>query len=92
MAKQSDDQLTLIDSVLMAVCVDPKNQTEGACATHTPLGFMPLIATDPAQEPLIREQAKKIAMTTNVPIKLIRLTTRTEVASIASDGTETSLS
>jgi len=68
-----------IESVWMAVSVDPVDQTEGVCSVLMRDHWMPLIAADELRLIDIRKQAQFIADRTGQAVRLIRLTVRDEV-------------
>lgn len=68
-----------IDSVWMAVAVDPIAETEGMCAMLMGDHWMPLVAADELRLIDLRKQARFIADRTGQTVKLIRLTVRDEI-------------
>ena len=75
-----------IDSVWMAISVDPKDNTEGVCGVRSGGVWIPLLAADDERLPFVIEQAYLIAKEKRCKVKIIRLTTRQDVKEI--DGTK----
>jgi predicted pyridoxine 5'-phosphate oxidase superfamily flavin-nucleotide-binding protein len=75
------NHLLRIDQVWMAVSVD-EDGNEGVCAAPLPGSgtlTMPLIAADEARLPFIMNMAEQLAAATGKKIRIIKLSTRTEV-------------
>ena len=71
-----------IENCWLAVSVDD-NGDEGVCAALVGEHWMPLLAADRARLPFVIDAAEKIADQTGQTIKIIRLTERSEIRTIA---------
>ena len=71
-----------IENCWLAVSVDA-NGDEGVCAALVGAHWMPLMAADRARLPFVIDAAEKIASQTGQSIKIIRLTERSEIRTIA---------
>jgi len=75
-----------IDSIIVAVAVDERDQIEGVCAMYTGNGWMPLIAADDERYEQIRKQAQRVAAQTGKTVRMVRFTERGEIEVINPKG------
>ena len=82
---QPTDQPTdlRIDQMFAFVSVDPQDGNEGVLGFQTPDGWMPMVGADMSMVDKLKPMAERIARETGIEVKLINLSTRTEVETIS---------
>lgn len=75
-----------VNSVWVALAVDPMDGSEGMCGVLIGDHWMPLVAADELRLPFVQQQARFIADRTGQTVRVIRLTTREEVETVSPAG------
>jgi hypothetical protein len=78
MAGEQINTLLHIDTIWCAVSVDDDG-TEGVCAVNMNGQWLPLVAADEKRLEFIRQQAAMISRRDQRLVRVIKLTTRTEI-------------
>lgn len=80
--QQTPNTMPVIKEIWAFVSVDPEDGNEGVCGVVTDGVMMPLIASDVARLEQIRPIALRLALDTDMQIKLVKFTQRVEVETL----------